>query len=100
MLNVIKILLFLGVNAAGWFTVSTTYVLLTKMNLIPNIEEQYLPTAQQLYFFVGPLIYIAMAIVSVGYFFAPKEWRAWLLLAPIYVPALYTIGLTAYFHYV
>lgn len=98
--NVIKIALFLIVNAAGFYTVPVVYVLATKFGLMPHIADENLASAQMLFFNIGPFIWPAMALVSIGYFFASKEWQPWLLLAPIYVPALYVIALVAYFHFV
>lgn len=98
--NVIKIALFLIVNTAGFYTVPVVYVLATKFGLMPHISDEHLSSAQMLLFTVGPLIWPFIAVVSVGYFFASKEWRPWLLLAPIYVPALYVISVITYFHFV
>ena len=100
MINLIKIALFLIVNAAGFFTASVVYVLATKFNMMPNITDEYLAAADTLFFTVGPFIWPAMALVSIGYFFASKDWRPWLLLAPIYVPALYIIAIILYFYFV
>ena len=100
MINLIKISLFLIVNAAGFFTASVVYVLATKFGIMPGITDEYLAAADMLFFTIGPLVWPAMALVSIGYFFASREWRPWLLLAPIYVPALYISGIIAYFYFV
>ncbi len=100
MINIIKIALFLIVNAAGYWTAPTVYVLATKFDMMPHITDEYLAAADMLFLKIGPLVWPAMAVVSIGYFFASKEWRPWLLLAPIYVPALYISGIIAYFYFV
>jgi len=100
MIHIIKVALFLIVNAAGYFTASVVYVLATKLNLMPQFTDEYLAAARTLFFTIGPLVWPAMAVVSVGYFFAGPDWRPWLLLAPIYVPAIYMASLITYFHFV
>lgn len=95
-MNLIKIALFLIVNAAGFYTVPTVYVLATKFGLMPNTNE-YAETAHLFFFRIGSFVWPAAALLSIGYFFAGKDLRPWLLLAPIYIPALYTIGIIAYF---
>lgn len=97
-LNLTKIALFLIVNAAGFFTMPTVYVLATKFGVMPDTNE-YAETAHLLFFRIGSFIWPVCALASIGYFFAGKEARPWLLLAPIYVPALYTIGIIVYFKY-
>lgn len=97
-LNLVKIALFLIVNAAGFFTVSTVYVLATKFGVMPNTDE-YAETAHMMFFRIGPFVWPVAALFSIGYFFASRDVRPWLLLAPIYVPALYTIGIIVYFHF-
>lgn len=100
MIHVIKILLFLGVNTAGFNSAPVTYVLLSKYYLMPDIKPEHAEIAGNLFLAGGVIVYCVMALLSVGYFFAPREWRTWLLMAPLFVPALYTLGLTAYFHFV
>lgn len=99
LMNLIKITLFLIVNAAGFYTVSVVYVLATKFGFMPDITDQFVDTADLLFFKIGPFIWPATALVSIGYFFAPSDARPWLLLAPIYVPVLYTLSIIAYFHF-
>ncbi len=102
-LNLIKIVLFLLVNAAGWFTVPVVINLAVKLGRLPDVattRPEYFETYQFLLLGMAIPVWAIAALFSIGYFFATREARAWLLLAPIYVPALYSVGIITYFHFV
>ncbi len=94
--NISKIALFLIINAAGFYTMATVYVLASKFGIMPNTDS-YAELAHMMFFRIGPFVWPVAAVASIGYFFAAKNVRPWLLLAPIYMPALYTIGTILYF---
>ncbi len=99
--NIVKILLFLLVNAAGWYTAPTIYVLATMWNVMPAIPESADPSFTFLAITMMIPIWACSALASIGYFFAASpETRLWLLLAPIYVPAIYLISVLTYFHFI
>lgn len=102
-LNLIKIVLFLLVNAVGWYTIPVIINLGVIMELMPNelsIPPEYFETYKFLLITLSIPVWALSALISVGYFFATREARTWLLLAPIYIPALYNISIITYFHFV
>ncbi len=102
-LNLIKIALFLLVNAVGWFTIPLIINMGVIMGLMPNeltIPPEYFETYKFLLITMAIPIWALAALVSIAYFFAARDIRTWLLLAPIYVPALYSISVITYFHFV
>lgn len=102
-LNLIKIVLFLIVNAAGWFTIPVIINLAVKFGRLPDVatkRPEFFEIYQFLLLSMSIPVWAIAALASVGYFFAAREARPWLLLAPIYVPALYSIGIITYFHFV
>ncbi|MCM2343072.1 MAG: hypothetical protein NDJ24_00760 [Alphaproteobacteria bacterium] len=100
LLNIIKVVLFLLVNAAGYFAVPTIIALAAKFNLIPFVEGPDFQAFQFLLLTVPIPLWACTAVVSIGYFFTAGELRSWLLLAPLYVTVIYGIGAITYFHFV
>lgn len=100
LLNIVKIVLFLLVNAAGYFAVPTIIALTAKFNLMPFVEGIEFQTFQFLILTVPIPLWACTALVSIGYFFTAGELRSWLLLAPLYVTVLYGIGVITYYHFV
>ena len=99
--NVITILLFLLVNAAGWYTPAATIVVATMLELLPDVPDSALESYQLLMLAIPIPLWACAALASIGYFFAAApETRVWLLLAPIYVPAIYLIAVITYFHFI
>jgi hypothetical protein len=98
--RIMQVLLFLLVNTAGWYMASVIFVMAIKMDVFPHLPDG--PLAQKLSLMVlsvSPLVSIASGLISVGYFFARGEARTWLILAPLYIPALYSILVLVYFNY-
>lgn len=101
MVHVVKLVLFLLINVAGWFAIPLAINLAHMMNVYPD-----LPDGAALHEFavmllgVGPWVWVAAALASVGYFFTRGELRAWLILAPLYVPTIYAILVITYFNFV
>lgn len=97
-MKLVQIALFLIVNTFGFFIVPLiANTAIIKFDLIPA------RLAQTPYVLIDALgLYIpfwaAAALASVGFFFTKGETRAWLILAPLYVPAIYGFGVLAYFH--
>lgn len=102
-LNLIKIVLFLIVNAVGFYTIPVIINLAVKLGRLPDVataRPEYFETYQFLLLGMAIPVWAVAALISIGYFFASREIRTWLLLAPIYVPALYGTGIITYFHFV
>jgi len=100
MLNVIKVLLFVMVNAAGFFVSSVVINLAVMMNVFPKVPQGPDMESFRTLLMAGSMwVWGASALVSVGYFFVERYTRAWLLLAPLYVPAIYTICVMLYFNF-
>lgn len=101
MIHFIKIALFLITNAAGFYTIPTMLVLATMLHLIPDVPDpESFETFQFLIITMAIPVWGAAALVSIGYFFSPATMRPWLILAPIYVPAIYGLSVLTYFHFV
>lgn len=102
MINIIKIALFLIVNAAGFYTIPVIITLTAMWDILPNLmhDDEAFMTYQMLLITLAIPVWALAALVSVGYFLASNELRTWLLLAPIYVPAIYATSIITYFHFV
>ena len=99
MLNIIRVILFVLVNVAGWYAIQIVYIVTTKYGLLPDLKSVDIPTFQFWYFYVGLWVYMGAAVVSVGYFFVRDELKNWLLLAPMYVTAIYCTATMIYFSF-
>lgn len=100
MLNIIKIILFVLVNIAGFYTTSVIAGVALKLGVFPQLPVgPHMEYFKWVYFGGGPWVWIAAAIVSVGYFFAGDKLKNWLLLAPMYTTAIYCTIVLIYFNF-
>lgn len=100
MLNIIKVTLFVIVNVAGWFTIPVVASLAAKWSFFPQLPPgPHLETFKLWFLGGGMWVWIISALVSVGYFFARDELKNWLLLAPMYGPAIFGVGTLVYFNF-
>ncbi len=100
-LHIVRVLLFLMVNAGGFYAVPALSVLAAMTNTLPDLPPTVSPVTFQLWLFGGGMwAWGAGAVASIGYFFTTGELRSWLLLAPAYVPTIYGLAILAYFHFV
>lgn len=96
-IKLIQIALFFIVNTFGFFIVPLIANTVIKFDLIPNRLAEY-PDALFYAFSYHLPFWAAAALASIGFFFTRGEIRAWLILAPLYVPALFGFGVLAYYH--
>lgn len=99
-MNLVKFAFFVIVNLFGYYVVPLIYNTAVKFRMMPDQLDanQELLMSQ---FFAGYVIFWALAAVaSIGFFFTRGETRAWLILAPLYVTAIYGFGTLIYFHFV
>jgi hypothetical protein len=99
-LKIVKFTLFVIVNLFGWFTVPFIYTSALKFGLVPHPNEPLIQDQMYTAFTMYQPLSALAAIASIGFFFTRGELRAWLILAPLYVPALYGFGVLAYFYIV
>ncbi len=100
MIHLIKITLFLITNAVGFYTIPTLINLAVMTDRFPNVPDAQFEAFQFLIITMAIPVWGAAALVSIGYFFSPASMRPWLILAPIYVPAIYGLSVITYFHFV
>ena len=101
MVHVVRLVLFLLVNLAGWFAIPLVINLAHMLNVYPDLpNEDLLYNFGFLLLKAGPWVWVASAFMSVGYFFTRGELRIWLLLAPMYVPTIYSVLVITYFNFV
>ena len=100
MLNqVARILVFLIVSAIGSFMAALIFNLAVLLHLFPHpAGDQLQHGLGVMVFSVSPWIWLAAMAVSLGSFFTKGEARLWLLLAPLYGPALYSLLVLIYFN--
>ncbi|MCB9987794.1 MAG: hypothetical protein H6868_00505 [Rhodospirillales bacterium] len=95
----LKTLLFLAINAAGFFITPLLGNLTVAMGLTPELPTDIAIRSFQLWFAGGGVwSWLACALISIGYFFASEKHRTGLLLLPLYGPLLYGLSVLAYFH--
>jgi hypothetical protein len=100
MVNVIKILLFILVNAGGFEILPTMYVIAAKFDFLPQLPTDAMVQSFSFWFFkLGPWVWVASALASVGYFFTQGEMKTWFILAPLYIPFIYDVGVIVYFNF-
>ena len=100
MMNIIKLILFSLVNAAGYFTISTIATLAIKLDVFPQMPPGvHMENFKLALFGIGMWVWIGCALVSIGYFFVSDKYKNWLLLAPMYGPAIYSTIVILYFNY-
>lgn len=98
--KLVKFALFIIVNLFGFYVVPLIANTAIKYRLMPDqlLPDQELAMAEALTMYM-PFWAIA-AVASIGFFFTRGEMRAWLILAPLYVTAIYGFGILIYFHLV
>jgi hypothetical protein len=99
-LKIIQIVLFVIVNLFGFYVVPLIANSAVKFGLMPDQlspDQHYMMMTAFTYYV--PFWAVA-AVASIGFFFTRAEMRAWLILAPLYVPALFGTGILLYFHMV
>lgn len=100
MMNIIQVILFVIVNIAGFYTTPVVANIAARIGLWPDLPPGiHMETFKLWYFGGGPWLWIASALVSIGYFFAKDELKNWLLLAPMYVTAIYCVGAIVFFNF-
>lgn len=103
MIHVIKIILFLITNAIGFYTTPVIINLAVLMGRLPDVaatKPEAFETFQFLLLSMSIPVWGMAALASIGYFLATGSLRPWLILAPIYVPAIYEISVITYFHFI
>lgn len=101
MIHLIKIILFLITNVAGFYTIPAIINIAVMLNRLPDVQEASAFEAYQFLLITMSIpVWAISALISIGYFFANKDMRPWLLLAPVYVPAIYSVSVITYFHFV
>ena len=102
MLNIIKVILFIIVNIAGWYTISVVASVAIKMDVFPQFTPGSVHAETfKLWFLGGGMwVWIACALTSISYFFLENEWKNWLLLAPMFIPAAYGTAVLIYFNFI
>ncbi|HEY8191916.1 MAG TPA: hypothetical protein VIG74_05780 [Alphaproteobacteria bacterium] len=101
MINVIKIVLFLLVNMAGYYTIPMLVWITVTAGIFPQIPPgPIMESFKMMLLGGGTWVWIAAALASVGYFFVPpRELRTWLILAPMYCPAIYGMSVLLYYKF-
>lgn len=99
MQNIIRVILFVLVNVAGWYGIQIIAVLAMKYGIFPQLPAEYNEMLKFWYFGIGMWVLIGSAIVSIGYFFARDEIKNWLLFAPMYITGSYCVATIIYFKY-
>ncbi len=97
MLHIVKVLLFLFINLAGYFTIPVLINVAVIMGVFPAVPDSMQQSFGLWLTGGGMWAWIGSALLSIGYFFAQGELRAWLILAPLYIPAIYSLLVMLYF---
>ena len=100
MLNIIRVILFVLVNIVGWFTLQVVGAVAMKIGVFPSLPGEHMEYFKYWYFYVGLWVWMAAALLSVAYFFIKDELKNWLLLAPMYVTAIYATLAIIYFRFI
>lgn len=101
MIHLIKILLFGIVNAAGFYAIPIMANIAVITEMYPRFSsEAGVNTFNNLFYGGGQIAWGIAAVASLGYFVAKNvELRVLLILAPIFMPVLYGVGLIIYCHF-
>jgi len=100
MLHVVRILLFLLVNAAGYLSILLLSNGAIKMGVYPDMLTLQDRDMFETWLFGGGLwVWIASAFVSIGSFFTIGTMRNVLLLAPLYMTGSYVTLVILYFYF-
>lgn len=101
MVNVIKILLFAIVNAIGFYTTPIMANVAVMTDSVPKFSSEAAANEfHKLFFAGGGWVWACAAILSVGYFIVKSvEIRMILILAPVFAPILYCVGVLGYYKF-
>jgi len=99
MINIIKVILFIIVNVAGWFTIQVVALIAMKYSMFPQLPLMDMQVLKWWYFSVSIWVWMGAALISIGYFFTKDELKTWLLLAPMYITAIYCVATLVYFKF-
>lgn len=99
-IKLIKFSLFVIVNLFGFYVVPLIANTAIKFRMMPDqlMPDQELAMSNALTAYMP--FWALAALASIGFFFTRGEMRAWLILAPLYVTAIYGFGILIYFHLV
>ncbi|GEM_PF-1690059 len=102
MLNIIKTILFIIVNIAGFYSIAVVGNMAVKIDIYPEFPPETYEYDLFIYwfYFVGMCIWIACALASISYFFMENEWKNWILLSPMFIPGIYGTAVVIYFFFV
>ena len=96
---VLKILLFLAINLIGFFTNAFLVNIGIMFGVYPLMPSQASLDLFNAWLYTGAFwVWVAAALLSVGYFIAEKN-QNWFILAPIYSPLIYSMAVMTYFTY-
>lgn len=99
MLNIVKVILFLLVNLGGFYTIAILVNVSVQLGIFPSMPTTAMHNDFLNWLGLGTMVWLAAAIVSLGYFFIEDKLRVLLILAPLYVPFIYGICVMIYFNY-
>lgn len=100
MINIIKVILFVLVNVAGFYAIPIVGSIAAKIDAMPSLPTATDYNTFKLWFAGGGLwVYGIGALASIGYFFTRDELKHWLLFAPMYLTVIYGVGVLIYFNY-
>ena len=101
MLNIIKVILFVIVNIAGFHTLAIAVGVSAKLGFLPQLPEGYhLETFKFWYFGIGSWVFIGCMLISIAYFFSRSELKNWLLLLPMFGTGIYAFATLIYFNFI
>jgi len=102
MLNIIKTLLFIIVNIAGWYTIPVVAGVSMKIGVFPEFMPGSVHDELFKFWFggVGMWVWLGCFVVSISYFFLENEWKNWILLSPMFVTGIYGIATVVYFAFI
>jgi hypothetical protein len=101
MVHVVKVILFAMICVAGFYVIPLVTNLSIMLNVYPSLPDGELVQSFAFWLFTGGIgMWLLASIASVGYFFTRGELRIWLLLGPMYVPAVYGILVITYYNFV
>lgn len=97
MIDVFRIAKFLAANACGIFITPFILTAAIKFGFFPRLPEgENLPYFES-WLGGGMWLWIVGGLLSIGCFFVEgKKIGQWLLLAPVYLPLIYSIGILVY----
>jgi hypothetical protein len=100
MINVVKVTLFLMVNFFGFYVMPHLAKMAKQMHIYPRLPPIDNQLFEMLYFGAGRWgVWGFACLLSVLFFITQGEKRYWFLLAPLFAPIIYGIGMIIYFRY-